>query len=428
MLKEIKIAETESDLNDFQENIVDNSAFSLKKIKFSEQNQWSYANGSLAHQSNGFFGFVGVENRYRDIEHLALYQPQSGITGLILHKDGNQVYVLLQSKLEPGNSNIGQYGPTVQSTPANYLMKHGGKRTAYIDLFLAYNRHTHLLGYNTQLDLGRRYFQKTKTHHYFEVDNLIETEENMIWASLDAIASVIDKDNYLNSDLRSLLSIFDWDLYVDPKLASERNRDTACSSKFLQGNLLGINEWKLVPVKTLNGWQVTESGIQDKSGSGIWIEMFDVQCKSREVSNWQQPLMLSKNIGLVILLMRHGNRQQEFLVTLDNEFGVSGQKTVLPSYVVYPGEDREEKLDVYETSRPVIAEMVQSEEGGRFYRNESVFKVIEIHEDITISSNQLWISLDELRSILKTSCFAGFQLRCISSLILNKLNRETFKW
>jgi len=73
MMKKIKIAETESDLNDFLKTIVDNSEFSLKKIKFSEQTQWSFSHGSLAHHSNGFFGVVGVKNRYSNKEHLALY-------------------------------------------------------------------------------------------------------------------------------------------------------------------------------------------------------------------------------------------------------------------------------------------------------------------------------------------------------------------
>jgi oxidase EvaA len=425
MINKKHIAETESNLNGFLKQIVDNSDFSLKKIKFSEQDQWSFANGSLAHHSNGFFGVVGVKNRYSNKEHLALYQPQSGITGLILHKDRNKVYILLQGKIEPGNSNVGQYGPTVQCTPANYLMRHGGKRTAYIDLFLAYNHQAHLLAYNSQLDLGQRYFQKTKTHNYIEVDHLLETEENMIWVSLDAIARVINKDNYLNADLRSMLSIFDWDLFVDPDLASKRNKETAYSSDYLTGNLLGINEWKLVPIKTLKGWQVTESGIQDKSDSGIWIDMFDVQRRAREVSSWQQPLMACKNIGLVVLLMRQINKQPEFLVTIDNEFGVSGQKTILPSYLIYPGENNEDKTN-FIIGGSVISEMIQSEEGGRFYQNESVFKVIEISNEITINNNQRWISLSELRSILKTSCFASYQLRCISSLILNLLNQNTF--
>ncbi len=425
MIKKINLAKTESDLNDFLKKIVDRSEFSLKKINFSEQNQWSFANGSLAHKSNGFFGVVGVKNRYSEKEYLALYQPQSGITGLILHKDGNEVYVLLQGKIEPGNSNVGQYGPTIQCTPANYLMTHGGKRTPYIDLLLAYNQNAHLLACNTQLDLGQRYFQKTKTHNYIEVDRLLETEENMIWASLEAIASVTNKDNYLNADLRSLLSIFDWDLFVAPGLASERNKEMACSSELLSGNLLGINEWKLVPIATLHDWRITESGIQDHSGSGIWVEMFDIHCQAREVSNWQQPLMLSQNIGLAVLIIRHVHKQLECLVTIDNEFGVSGQKTILPSYLIYPGANMENKTDFIQDGS-VIAEMIQSEEGGRFYKNESVFKVIEIGNEIPISNNQRWITLPELRSVLKTSCFASYQLRCIASLILNMLNRNTF--
>ena len=426
MRKKINIAETESDLNDFLEKIVDHSEFRLKKIKLSEQDEWSFANGALAHKSNGFFCVIGVKNKYRHKEHLSLYQPQTAITGLILHKADKKVYVLLHMKMEPGNLKTGQYCPTVQASPTNYLMTHGGKKTPCIDLFLGFNRNAHLIVNNTQLDVGQRYFQKTKTHAYIEVDTFLETEENMIWVSLEALSAAIKKDHFFNSELRSLLGIFDWDLYLNPNLAKERIKEMANTGDLLSGNLSGIDEWQVVPINSLKDWQITETGIQNISDSGVWVEMFDIQCKAREVSNWQQPLMLFNNTGTVVLLMRKNNNQLEFLITIDNEFGVSGQKTILPSYLQYPGENKMDTTN-FTNSGTVVAGLDQSIEGGRFYRNDLAFKVIEIREDIRISNNQRWVSLPEFRSVLKTSCFVSHPLRCTASLILNKLNPNTFK-
>lgn len=44
----------------------------------------------------------------------------------------------------------------------------------------------------------------------------------MIWVLLDTITSAIDKDNYLNTELRSILSIFDWNVYEGPELALKK--------------------------------------------------------------------------------------------------------------------------------------------------------------------------------------------------------------
>jgi len=305
-------------------------------------------------------------------------------------------------------------------------MTHGGGKTPCIDLFLGFNRNAHLIVNNTQLDVGQRYFQKTKTHAYIEVDTLLETEENMIWVSLEAISTVIQKDHFLNSELRSLLGIFDWDLYLNPSLAKERITEKANMGDVLSGNLSGIDEWQVVPIDSLKDWHITETGIQNNSDSGVWVEMFNIQCKAREVFNWQQPLMLFNHTGTVVLLMRKNKKHLEFLITIDNEFGVSGQKTVLPSYLQYPGENKVDTTN-FTNSGTVIAELNQSIEGGRFYRNDLAFKVIEVCDEITISNNQRWVSLPEFRSILKTACLVSHPLRCTASLILNKLNPNTFE-
>ena len=92
---------------------------------------------------------------------------------------------------------------------------------------------------------------------------------------------------------------------------------------------------------------------------------------------------------------------------------------------MYPG-DRATREFESEIGGKVIRELIQSEEGGRFLRNESVLKIIETDRDFPIDSNQFWISAGGLKTILKTSCFAGYQLRCIASLILEMLYPNTF--
>ncbi|MCR9084629.1 MAG: NDP-hexose 2,3-dehydratase family protein, partial [Cyclobacteriaceae bacterium] len=137
--KHITCADSNETLLDFLKVTKEKSEFVLKEIEFKSQNQWDFSDGALSHTSKGFFQVIGVENLAdRSDQKLMLYQPQSALTGLIITRQHNELYVLLQARVEPGNTGVIQFGPTIQSTPANYLRLHGGKATAYIEYFTSF--------------------------------------------------------------------------------------------------------------------------------------------------------------------------------------------------------------------------------------------------------------------------------------------------
>jgi len=209
----MNIAATTEDLDFFLERTIRFSEFSMSKINFSDQNQWSVKNGALSHKTSGFFHVIGFSDP-NGKEQLMLYQPQSALTGLAVCISDNTPYILLQARIEPGNVGIGQYGPTIQSTPANYLKLHGGNETSYLDLFYRYSTKSKPISTSVQLDLGARYFQKSKWHNYILTPELFETEPQMIWVPLQIIFNNINRDNYFNTDLRSLLAVFNWDKFL----------------------------------------------------------------------------------------------------------------------------------------------------------------------------------------------------------------------
>lgn len=427
MRKNIRIAQRAIELQQFLDETIRESQFVIEKIKSNEQSNWSIRNGVLSHVSNGFFQVSGLKNKLTTEEHLVFFQPQSALTGLALFVDRDTVYILLQARIEPGNSNIGQYGPTIQSTPANYLQMHGGKKTSYVELFNGFSPNCNPIENSMQLDLGKRYFQKSKLHSYVECKKLLETEPNMIWAPLRIIFETMSFDNFINADLRSLISIFDWDLFLYQNLSNKtveklRHDDLLVLAK----NQFGKSSWELAPIEQLKGWEIRDEGIIDVSNTGITVGMYKVACRTREVSEWSQPLMSASNMGLVLFLVRKIKNSFECLITIGYEFGVSGYVTILPSWVRYAGtENGNEILDQIDGIE--IAKMIQSEEGGRFYKNESLYRIKLVDIEINIEPDQRWISMEFLKSILKSSNQASFQLRCISSLLMEYLNPLTYK-
>lgn len=417
----INIAETEKDFNAFLNETINRSNFSITKIGISEQDQWSIKNGALSHCSGGFFDVAGLKNNKSKEEHLVLYQPQGAFTGLALFKTHGQVYLLLQARIEPGNSNIGQYGPTVQSTPANYSQAHGGKKTNYIDLFTKYSPNVNMLATSHQNDLGKRYFQKNKSHVYIELKELIATEDNTIWVNLNVILKTLFHDNFLNTDLRSLLGIFDWDLYLADDELSYNPPLSDDSGLYTYGNNSGKGNWELSSLHDLNGWTVNDEGIIVDKGSDVWVNMFATTCIGREVKNWIQPLMCCSERGKIILMVKKVEPGYEYLISLQSEFGISGEISLLPSYLIYQNDNH-----VADFNEPggatIIAEIIQSEEGGRFYQNEMIYQIMLVDDSLILESTQRWISEHELKSVLKSSCRVSIQLRIICSLILDKLN------
>ena len=407
-----QIARSVDDLEKFSELVKDRSEFKMRSIKLSSQEDWIVKDDCLSHKSGGFFSLCGYRNNI-DFEALVLFQPQGAFNGMAIYNRDGRVYLLLQARVEPGNSCLVQYGPTVQSTPANYLRLHGGKKTAYLEFFFEYRAGVKVLENSTQLDLGKRYYQKTKLLSYVQLEEMCPCEENMIWVPLDVVAQVVSHDNFLNTDLRSMLGVFDWD-----SLQRESSTFGFSDDVTLPLKHQSKNSGNLVSLKQLGKWELTDEGIEAIGNVPTSVKLYQVTCTNREVAKWIQPLFLCEGIGLVILYQRLNNGSKEFLLRKGKEFGVAGGNVYLPSEVLDPWEDKK----AFSPTGEVLIDLVQSEEGGRFLENENRYQLIQVQPEINIGNEHTWVNVAEFKTLLATSNLVSIQLRCIASLVLPTLN------
>ena len=404
-------AQSAADLESFAASVRNKSKFTMEPIKLSEQEQWLVKDDCLSHKSGGFFSLCGY--RDRDFEALVLFQPQGAFNGMAIYCEAGRVYLLLQARVEPGNSRLVQWGPTVQSTPANYLRLHGGKKTAYLEYFFEYQPGIKVLENSTQLDLGRRYYQKTKLLSYVQLDKMCPCAENMMWVPLDVLAQTVGNDNFLNTDLRSMLGVFDWDSLIGESL-----------SAYVSGNLsLPIKRQprasgELVSIKELSEWELTDDGIEAKGNVATSAKLYEVTCTNREVAQWVQPLFLCEGTGLIVLYQRLNNGSLEFLLRRGKEFGVSGNDVYLPSELVDSSQNKQVDLLPGE----VLVDLLQSEEGGRFLENENRYQLIQVQSNVKGGRDRVWVNAAEFKTILSTSNMVSIQLRATASLVLPSLN------
>ena len=136
-----------------------------------------------------------------------IIQKEVGILGILKKKIKSEDYYLLQAKVEPGNSNGIQLSPTIQATKSNYLRKHGGKSTSYLNFFIKQRKKNKILSSFRLSEQGTRYFDKSNKNILIDLKNQkIKKLKNFIWVNRKNLQYLLNKKNLLNMDTISVIS------------------------------------------------------------------------------------------------------------------------------------------------------------------------------------------------------------------------------
>jgi len=421
----INIAANLADLKRQLTEVLHSANFEIERIGFDQQTDWIIQNGTMSHRSGGYFHVIGVQNEQTKEEHIFFFQPQSAITGILLHVENGIIYVLVQARIEPGNTGIIQLGPTIQSTPANFLRAHGGKGTPYLDYF--YSAKENVIGFNSsnQIDIGRLFYQKNKLLNYALVDRFIETEESFVWTPLSVLEEAAQEDYMVNTDLRSLLGVYDWNSLLGFTFQDEFKPAPILSYYLTKRATVKCTD-RFIPIDNAKSICTTSNSIYTKTEAGSEIALYAIRTKHREVSEWVQPLWKGREKGKVLLWCRYWDSEEEteFLLKVKYERGVAGYYNICPTELVYPNE-KDNYPGRWELGK-VKHEFQQSDEGGRFIDHEYVFRIAEVDQNIAVDADQFWVGVQELKNILSMHNVASIQLRNICSAMMRKLNPHAF--
>jgi oxidase EvaA len=400
--------------------------FEVTRVPAAAATQWSVIDGALQHQSRGFFSAGGVRLGGGE-ERVLLYQPQGAVTGLLTARIGGETCYLLQARAEPGCLGEAQFGPTVQSTPANFMRMHGGATTPYIDTFIAHEAGLRVIDDTTQLDLGERYFCKSKRSILVQTAAPPAPQPAFVWASAEAIRAAVLESAFLNIDLRSILSIAAWEdsgdgltprsLEVHDSLRAPL-RSEALGAVMAELRNATRDDARFVPLAALENWRATEWGWSEREArQGFAIDFFEVTAPLREKATWVQPLVNSAGDGHAVLVCRKRGGVLEFLVSMARETGLATSAALAPSFVSYPGANAPTP-DWLARCRPWSA-TIESDEGGRFYRDASRYEIVRADDwNDAAPDAGFWLTLAEIKLLLRTSNMCTIQLRGLVSQLL----------
>ena len=394
-------------------SLIKKSDFHIEWIPLSKSRFWYFKNGMIVHRSGRFFKIIGLANQP------FIDQNEIGTLGFLLREGKQNKEILVQAKIEPGNSHIVQLAPTCQATKSNTLMVHGGKEPPFSHLFT--QEHPQMISSTLQSEQGSRFFKKRNRNILATSLHKSALPDSHRWISVDKLLSLLSEDYLVNTDARSVLVCSPWNKLVDRVPFSRLKIDFAneLEDSYKQNiethqfenmkkNLMAVQQKKYsirsIPLEKLDDWKVTDFEISPFKKESFRVRYIKVTAKTREVPEWDQPIIDSYSEGRVDLVCGRIDNILHFYFKIIVEPGLYNHAELSPTSVT-------------DTKAKVIKSILQSDEGGRFYQDITRYRIIDIGEaDLTLPG--YWLNLAQVQNLLLKNGWFTNEARSAISLLL----------
>lgn len=439
-----------SDLKKWIEQLNATTFVKIEECSINDGNMWFYDdyNGEVLNRRRSFFSIKGMRYFVDDqfvSEQPVIIQPEIGYLGIICKEIKGILHFLMQAKIEPGNVNCVQISPTLQATKSNFTRAHGGKLPPYFEYFEQASRYQVIYD-QIQSEQAARFYKKRNRNMIMLVEDEIEVLPNFRWMTLGQIKKLMEVDNLVNMDTRTVLSGLPFVTEALPDSVKlqikECFRDQALYSSIFEAtpNLFlpkiyqKLNDYKMfheasvvnVPLNQLVDWQVDEHGITCKKQADFMVRYYDIEIHGREVRQWSQPLFKALGQATFGMMTRVLDGKRQFLVKIKPEIG-SFDSIELGPTIQWESLHTSEQDDVVENlfrhalenRKGIMCDILLSEEGGRFYheQNRNVILELENRDEIELPEDYLWVDYGTLNYLVQTNNCLNIQLRNLLSLV-----------
>lgn len=438
------------DLLSWIKRLNDTTTANVTECSINDSTFWFYDdyNGEVLNRKRSFFSIKGMR-RFEDGEFISeqpiIIQPEIGYLGIICREIDGVLNFLMQAKIEPGNVNCVQISPTIQATKSNFTRAHGGKLPTYFELFEHSDRYEVIYD-QIQSEQATRFYKKRNRNMIMIVNEDFEVYPNFKWMTLGQIKKLMEIDNLVNMDTRTVLSgipllILDATDSEKEEMGSFFNDKSLfksmCSpafSQILPQVFQRLNNYKMfketqivtVPLNQLVDWTIDEYGITCKKQADFMVRYYNIEISGREVQNWTQPLFKAIGMATFGLVTRVNNGVREFLIKIKPEIGSFDKAEIgpsvqwEPSHYLYNDDIVEKAFRRHiEEKKGILCAVVLSEEGGRFYHEENNNYIIEIDssELPEVPEEYIWVTFSTLNYMVQVNDCLNIQLRNLMSLL-----------
>ena len=367
-----------------------------------DSNFWFYDDykGEVLNIKRSFFSITGMRlfvNNNFVREQPVIIQPEIGYLGIICKEIDGVLNFLMQGKIEPGNVNCVQISPTIQATKSNFTRAHGGKLPEYFSYFENASNYN-IIYDQIQSEQASRFYKKRNRNIIICIDEDIEVRTNYMWMTLGQIKKLMETDNLVNMDARTVISGIPLvtaqmnddelklikGLFTEPSLFYSMFHSDPCN--FLPEIFYSLNNYKMfedvriatVPLNQLVDWTVDEYGITCKKDADFMVRYYDIEISGREVHKWKQPLFKAVNMATFGLITKQTGEGTLFLVKIKPEIGSFDRLEVGPCIqwesTHFAGHNDEvERLFAKQlkASDSIVTDVVLSEEAADFIMSKT---------------------------------------------------------
>ena len=188
-----------------------------------------------------------------------------------------------------------------------------------------------------------------------------------------------------------------------------------------------------IGIKDLDKWDIDHNSGNVKHESGGFFEVIGVKVSNtfdREVGKkgWTQPMIAKNPGGILGIIMKKINGIPHYLLQAKAEPGNIGKLQLSPTLQATTSN----LLKAHGGSKPLFAEYFheennpkifyakwQSEDGGRFHLKSNYNMIVEIKEDdeLKIPDSFIWVTLYQIKQLMKIENFIGPHVRGIISYL-----------
>ncbi len=429
----------------------------IDNTTFNKLNYWNTKNYSINHVSGKFFSIIGLHiktnwGNVTEWEQPIINQAEIGYLGFITKEFNGILHFLVQAKIEPGNVNYVQLSPTLQATRSNYSQVHKGKKPLYLEYF-QYAKPKQILLDQLQSEQGARFLRKRNRNIIIKIDEEIPVYDNFIWLTLGQIKKLMHYNNLVNMDTRTVISGIPFGSF-DPEVIDFFNfigydkKDNDKQKAFLKSALSktdGIHtvdniitfltqlksiydlEISHIPLSKMQDWIFDETEIYHKDRKYFRVIPVNVEIGNREVVKWSQPMIEPAQEGICAFVGKEINGLLHFAIQAKLECGNHDIIEFAPTVQCLTGNYRQTKegvlpfLDYVLHAKPeqIVFNTIQSEEGGRFFREQNRNMIVIAGEEVPIElpDNYIWMTLNQLYTFLRFNNYLNIQARSLIAAI-----------
>ena len=248
--------------------------------------------------------------------------------------------------------------------------------------------------------------------------------------TINEIKEILEKNGYdLNSDAISRIQIMLESLRDDNQI-NKLDYIIDWFNKKREESDMVVEE---IGINDLDKWTVNKDSGNITHDSGGFFQVIGVKVSNtfdREVGKkgWTQPMIAKNPGGILGILMKRINGIPHYLLQAKAEPGNIGKLQLSPTLQATTSN----LLKAHGGSKPLFAEYFneendlniiyakwQSEDGGRFHLKSNYNMIVEVNEneDLKIPDSFIWVTLYQIKQLMKIENFVGPHVRGIISYL-----------